>query len=114
MKTRKGPSASLFGCEVWLRSLRGLLPDWLLLIAGEVGRCSMSTGGRDLLGQAASGVFNHLLRFDPDFDFPAVLGPVSETIHVALAEWDEVYVEDHVTRLAPECCSVSSGEDASS
>lgn len=57
---------------------------------------------RDLLGQAASDVFNHLLRFDPDFDFTEVLGPVPETIRTALAEWVEVHVEDLVTRLAPE------------
>ncbi|KAE8785235.1 hypothetical protein D1007_41068 [Hordeum vulgare] len=31
---------------------------------------------RDLLGQAASDVFNHLLRLDPDFDFASVLDPV--------------------------------------
>ncbi|KAE8818269.1 hypothetical protein D1007_03899 [Hordeum vulgare] len=41
---------------------------------------------RDLLGQAASDVFSHLLRLDPDFDSAAVLDPVPEMIRLALAE----------------------------
>ncbi|KAE8789752.1 hypothetical protein D1007_35960 [Hordeum vulgare] len=56
---------------------------------------------RDLLSQAASDVFSHLLRLDPDFDFTVVLDPVPKTIHAALAEWVEVHVEDLVARLAP-------------
>ncbi|KAE8795293.1 hypothetical protein D1007_29844 [Hordeum vulgare] len=68
---------------------------------------------RDLLDQAASNIFSHLLRFNPDFDFTAVLDPVPETIRTALAEWVEVHVEDLVRRLAPEGCGVTSGDDAS-
>ncbi|KAE8798932.1 hypothetical protein D1007_25775 [Hordeum vulgare] len=64
---------------------------------------------RDLLGQAASDVFSHLLHLDPDFDFAVVLGPVRETIRAALAEWVEVHGEDLVTRLVPEGCGLSSG-----
>ncbi|KAE8767611.1 hypothetical protein D1007_60998 [Hordeum vulgare] len=41
---------------------------------------------RDFLGQAASDVFRHLLRLDPDFDFALLLEPVPETIRAALAE----------------------------
>ncbi|KAE8798874.1 hypothetical protein D1007_25842 [Hordeum vulgare] len=68
----------------------------------------------DLLGQGASDVFSHLLHLNPDFDFAVVLGPVPETIRVTLAEWVEVHVKDLVTRLAPEGCGVSSGDDVSS
>ncbi|KAE8802803.1 hypothetical protein D1007_21452 [Hordeum vulgare] len=68
----------------------------------------------DLLGQAACDVFSHLIRLNPDFDFTAVLGPVPKTICAALAEWVEVHLEEMVTRLAPESCRVSSGDDASS
>ncbi|KAE8771046.1 hypothetical protein D1007_57110 [Hordeum vulgare] len=57
---------------------------------------------RELLGQAASDVFSHLLRLDPDFDFASVLDPVPQTIRTALAEWVKVHVEDLVERLAPE------------
>ncbi|KAE8797881.1 hypothetical protein D1007_26891 [Hordeum vulgare] len=57
---------------------------------------------RDLLAQAASNVFSHLLRLDPEFDFATMLDPVPETIPATLAEWVEVHVEDLVTRLAPE------------
>ncbi|KAE8768650.1 hypothetical protein D1007_59857 [Hordeum vulgare] len=39
---------------------------------------------RDLLGQAASDVFSHLICLDPDFDFAAVLGPVPQTIYAAV------------------------------
>ncbi|KAE8799447.1 hypothetical protein D1007_25215 [Hordeum vulgare] len=69
---------------------------------------------RNLLGQGASDVFSHLLRLDPNFDFAAVLDLVPETIRAAQAEWVEVHVEDLVIRLAPECCGVSSDNDASS
>ncbi|KAE8789330.1 hypothetical protein D1007_36505 [Hordeum vulgare] len=55
---------------------------------------------RDLLGQAASNVFNHLLRLDPDYDFATVLGPVQEKIRAALAEWVKVHVKDLVTSLS--------------
>ncbi|KAE8766289.1 hypothetical protein D1007_62504 [Hordeum vulgare] len=67
---------------------------------------------RDLFGQAASDVFNHLVRLDPDFDFASVLDPVPEMIR-ALAELVEVHVEDLVTRLAPEGCDVGSDDDVS-
>ncbi|KAE8793595.1 hypothetical protein D1007_31754 [Hordeum vulgare] len=67
---------------------------------------------RDLLGQAVSDVFSHLLCLDPDFDFAVVLGPVRETICATLAKWVEVHVETLVTRLAPEGCGMSSGDDA--
>ncbi|KAE8816084.1 hypothetical protein D1007_06406 [Hordeum vulgare] len=56
---------------------------------------------RDLLGQAASDVFSHLLHLGPDFDFAVVLGLVREVIRATLAEWVEVPVKDLVTRLAP-------------
>ncbi|KAE8782367.1 hypothetical protein D1007_44259 [Hordeum vulgare] len=56
----------------------------------------------DLLGQAVSVVFSHLLCLDPDFDFASVLDPVPRTIRAALAEWFEVHVEDLLERLAPE------------
>ncbi|KAE8797590.1 hypothetical protein D1007_27245 [Hordeum vulgare] len=39
---------------------------------------------RDLLGQAASDDFSHLLRPDPDFDFASMMDPVPELIHAAL------------------------------
>ncbi|KAE8813990.1 hypothetical protein D1007_08626 [Hordeum vulgare] len=68
---------------------------------------------RNLLGQAASNVFNHLLRLDPDFDIALVLDPVPQTIHAALAEWVEVHVEDLVTRLAPEGRDMDSDDDTS-
>ncbi|KAE8787596.1 hypothetical protein D1007_38415 [Hordeum vulgare] len=80
----------------------------------EKARTLTEKNGRDLLGQAASDVFSHLLCLDPDFDFAAVLGPVPETIRTALAEWVEVHVEDLVTRLASEGCGMSSRDDASS
>ncbi|KAE8792254.1 hypothetical protein D1007_33189 [Hordeum vulgare] len=69
---------------------------------------------RDLLGQAASNVFSHLLRLDPDFDFASVLDPVLETIRAALAEWVEVHVEYLVTRLALEGHDMDSDDDVSS
>ncbi|KAE8781694.1 hypothetical protein D1007_45028 [Hordeum vulgare] len=69
---------------------------------------------RDLLGQAASDIFSHLLHLDPDFDIAAVLDLVTEKICAALAEWVEVHVEDLVARLAPEGCGVSYGDDATS
>ncbi|KAE8817239.1 hypothetical protein D1007_05130 [Hordeum vulgare] len=68
----------------------------------------------DLLGQAASDGFNHLLHLDPDFDFASVLDPVPETIRAALAKWVEVHVEDLVTRLAPEVRDIDSDDDAPS
>ncbi|KAE8816597.1 hypothetical protein D1007_05939 [Hordeum vulgare] len=68
---------------------------------------------RDLLRQAASDVFSHILRLDPDFDFAEVLDSVPETFHAALAEWVEVHVEDLVARLAPEGHGVDFGDDAS-
>ncbi|KAE8798191.1 hypothetical protein D1007_26481 [Hordeum vulgare] len=68
---------------------------------------------RDLLGKAASDVFSHLLRLDPDFDFASVLDPVPETIRADLAEWGEVHVEDLVARLAPKGCGMGSDEDVS-
>ncbi|KAE8799596.1 hypothetical protein D1007_24975 [Hordeum vulgare] len=40
---------------------------------------------RSLLGQAASDIFSHILRLDPDFDFVSVLDPVPEMIHAALS-----------------------------
>ncbi|KAE8781479.1 hypothetical protein D1007_45261 [Hordeum vulgare] len=64
---------------------------------------------RDLLGKAASDVFSHLPRLDLYFDFAEVLDPVPETVHAALAEWVEVYVEDLVGRLAPEGHGVDLG-----
>ncbi|KAE8794758.1 hypothetical protein D1007_30480 [Hordeum vulgare] len=69
---------------------------------------------RDLLGQAASDVFNHLLRLDLDFYFAAALAPVPEVICAAMAKWVEVHVEDLVTRLAPESHGMDSGDGASS
>ncbi|KAE8794082.1 hypothetical protein D1007_31242 [Hordeum vulgare] len=69
---------------------------------------------RDLLGQAASHVFSHLLGLDPDFYFVSVLDPVPETIRAALAEWVEVHVEDLVARLAREGCGMGSDEDVPS
>ncbi|KAE8810740.1 hypothetical protein D1007_12542 [Hordeum vulgare] len=56
---------------------------------------------RDLLGQATSDVFGHLLRLDPDFDFVVILDLVPETIRAALAEWVDVHVEGLVTRFVP-------------
>ncbi|KAE8808770.1 hypothetical protein D1007_14863 [Hordeum vulgare] len=66
---------------------------------------------RDLLGQAASDVFSHLLRLDHDFDFASVLDPMPETVRAALAEWVEVQVEDLVARLAPEDRCMGPDED---
>ncbi|KAE8790569.1 hypothetical protein D1007_35081 [Hordeum vulgare] len=60
---------------------------------------------RDVLGQAASDVFSHLLCLDPDFDFAAVLGPVLETIRAALAEWVEVHVKDLSVRSVKTRCA---------
>ncbi|KAE8796086.1 hypothetical protein D1007_28944 [Hordeum vulgare] len=80
----------------------------------EKGHALREEKSRDLLGQAASNVFTHLLRLDPDIDFAVVLDMVPETIRTALAEWVEVHVDDLVTRLAPEGCGASSGDDASS
>ncbi|KAE8773079.1 hypothetical protein D1007_54820 [Hordeum vulgare] len=68
---------------------------------------------RDLLGQAASDVFSHLLRLNTDFDFASVLGPVPETIRAALAEWVKVHMEDLVTRLAPKDRGMGSDDDMS-
>ncbi|KAE8818539.1 hypothetical protein D1007_03671 [Hordeum vulgare] len=68
---------------------------------------------RDLLGQAASDVFSHLLRLDLDFDFASLLDLVPETIRAAMAEWVEVHVEDLVTRLAPEGYGAGSNDDVS-
>ncbi|KAE8780204.1 hypothetical protein D1007_46694 [Hordeum vulgare] len=68
---------------------------------------------RDLLGQAASDVFSHLLYLDPNFDFALVLDPVPEMIRAALAEWVEVHVEDLVTMVAPEGRGMGSDDDAS-
>ncbi|KAE8776358.1 hypothetical protein D1007_51030 [Hordeum vulgare] len=69
---------------------------------------------RGLLGQAASDIFSHLLRLDPDFDFASVLDLVPETIRAALVEWLEVHVEDLVSRLAPEGRGMGFDDDASS
>ncbi|KAE8780974.1 hypothetical protein D1007_45825 [Hordeum vulgare] len=69
---------------------------------------------RDLLGQATSDVFSHLLGLDLDFDFAIVLDLVPEMIRAALAEWVEVHVESLVTRFIPEGCGTSSGDDVSS
>ncbi|KAE8803177.1 hypothetical protein D1007_20947 [Hordeum vulgare] len=69
---------------------------------------------RDLLGQATSDIFSHLLRLDPDFDFASVLDPVQETIRTTVAEWVEVHVEDMVARLAPEGRDMGSDEDVPS
>ncbi|KAE8774434.1 hypothetical protein D1007_53208 [Hordeum vulgare] len=69
---------------------------------------------RDLLGQAASDVFTHLLHLDPDFDFASVLDPVPETIRAALAEWVDVHVEDVVARLGPEGRDMDPVEDVPS
>ncbi|KAE8773633.1 hypothetical protein D1007_54104 [Hordeum vulgare] len=60
---------------------------------------------RDLLGQGASDVFNHLT---------AVLDPVPEMARAALAEWVVVHEEDLVTRLVPEGCGTISRDDVSS
>ncbi|KAE8783055.1 hypothetical protein D1007_43539 [Hordeum vulgare] len=68
----------------------------------------------DLLDQAASDIFSHLLRLDPYFDFGTVLDPVPETIRAALSKWVEVHVEDLVKRLAPKDHGVDYGDDASS
>ncbi|KAE8783154.1 hypothetical protein D1007_43417 [Hordeum vulgare] len=68
---------------------------------------------RDLLSQAASDVFSHLLRLNQDFNLAEVLDLVPETVHAALAEWVEVQVEDLVARLAPEGHDMDSGDDAS-
>ncbi|KAE8790838.1 hypothetical protein D1007_34833 [Hordeum vulgare] len=65
---------------------------------------------RDILDQAASVVFSHHLRLDPNFDFASVLDPVPETIR-ALAERVEVHVEDLVTRLDPKGRGVGSNDD---
>ncbi|KAE8793578.1 hypothetical protein D1007_31737 [Hordeum vulgare] len=80
----------------------------------EKARTLAEEKGRDLLGQAASDVFSHLLCLDPDFDFAEVLSLVPEKICAALAEWVEVHVEDLMKRLAPKGCSVSSSNDVSS
>ncbi|KAE8803044.1 hypothetical protein D1007_21255 [Hordeum vulgare] len=69
---------------------------------------------RDLLGQGASDVFNHLLGLDPEFDFAAVLDLVPETVRIALVEWVEFHVADLVTRLVPEGYGPSSSDDVSS
>ncbi|KAE8787131.1 hypothetical protein D1007_38907 [Hordeum vulgare] len=69
---------------------------------------------RDLLGQAASDVFSHLLRLDPDFDFATILDPVPETIRAALAEWVKVHMEGLVTRFVLEGYDTSSSDDAPS
>ncbi|KAE8772632.1 hypothetical protein D1007_55326 [Hordeum vulgare] len=68
----------------------------------------------DLLGQAASDVFSHLLRLDPYFDFASVLDPVRETICAALAEWVNVHMEDLVARVAPEDHDMGADEDVPS
>ncbi|KAE8779918.1 hypothetical protein D1007_47029 [Hordeum vulgare] len=68
---------------------------------------------RDLLSQAASDVFSHLLCLDPDFYFSAVLDPLLETTHATLDEWVEIHVEYLVARLAPERHGVDTGDDAS-
>ncbi|KAE8820574.1 hypothetical protein D1007_01318 [Hordeum vulgare] len=67
---------------------------------------------RDLLGQATSDIFSHLLCLDPNFDFASMLDPVLETIQ-ALAEWVEVHVEDLVTSFALEGRGVGSDNDVS-
>ncbi|KAE8782628.1 hypothetical protein D1007_43981 [Hordeum vulgare] len=67
----------------------------------------------DLLSQAASDFFSHLLRLDQNFDVKEVLDLVPETVYDALAEWVEVHVEDLVARLAPEGHGMDSGDDAS-
>ncbi|KAE8791159.1 hypothetical protein D1007_34417 [Hordeum vulgare] len=69
---------------------------------------------RDLLSQATSDVFSHLLCLDPEFDFAAVLDRVPETTRAALAEWVKIHVGDLVARLAPEGHGVDSRDDASS
>ncbi|KAE8814014.1 hypothetical protein D1007_08652 [Hordeum vulgare] len=66
---------------------------------------------RDLLGQAVSDIFRHLLCLDLDFGFASVLDPVLETIHSGLAEWVEVHVEDLVSRFSPEGHGMGSDDD---
>lgn len=68
----------------------------------------------NLLGQAASDVFSHILCLDPDFDFAPVLDPVPETVRAALDEWVEVHVVDLVARLAPEDRDMGPDEDVPS
>ncbi|KAE8786148.1 hypothetical protein D1007_40051 [Hordeum vulgare] len=46
----------------------------------------MEEKSRDLLGQAISDIFSHLLRLDHDFGFASVLDPVPEMISAALGE----------------------------
>ncbi|KAE8769037.1 hypothetical protein D1007_59419 [Hordeum vulgare] len=69
---------------------------------------------RDLLCQAASDVFSHLLRLDPDFDFASVLDPVPMTIRDALAEWVKVHVEELVARIIREGRGMGSDENVPS
>ncbi|KAE8818244.1 hypothetical protein D1007_04122 [Hordeum vulgare] len=68
---------------------------------------------RDLLVQAASDVFSHLYRLDPDFDFASVLDPKPYMTRAALIEWVEVHVEDLVARLSPEGHAMGSYDGAS-
>ncbi|KAE8773554.1 hypothetical protein D1007_54169 [Hordeum vulgare] len=69
---------------------------------------------RDLLGQAASDIFSHLLRLNPDFDFTSVPDPVPETFRAALAEWVEVHVQDLVARLTLDGRDMGSDEEVPS
>ncbi|KAE8801506.1 hypothetical protein D1007_22890 [Hordeum vulgare] len=72
----------------------------------------MEEKSRDLLSEAASTVFSHLLHLNQDFDFAKVLDPVPQTVRAALAEWVDVHVEDLVARLPPEGHGMDPGDDA--
>ena len=50
---------------------------------------------RDLLTQAATRIFSHLLNADPNFDFGKVIAPVPEEVRDTLGK----AVEDHVDAL---------------
>lgn len=62
--------------------------------------------GRNLLARAATRVFSHLFRLDPDFDFDAMIAPVLRVVRGALSEW----VEDHMDALIAEFASDGRGD----
>ncbi|KAE8805960.1 hypothetical protein D1007_17871 [Hordeum vulgare] len=85
-----------------------------LEVGAEKAHALAEERSRDLLSQATSDVFSHLLHLDPDFDFAAIVDPVPEMIRAAVAEWVEVHMEGLVTRFVREGCATRYGDDLSS
>jgi hypothetical protein len=64
---------------------------------------------RDLLFQAATRIFSHLLRTDPNFDFDRVIAPVPEELPDSLGKAVEDYVDALLVKFSHGSIESSSG-----